>query len=246
MVSLNHLEFAKLQPQSTRNKRVASANCHATLPVMISSYSTETTRLICGSTKHGAKNNGFLFKVFPVWWKWFRTRNMWCHSDVLFDLWYYTPRKLTWNLKVTPLKRNIIFQTFILGSKCINLLVFGGVILPPWHFCNHCLRGASCRRAIGTADERTHLSSFCQEEPGWDGESVNDSGVGVGGCWLDWAVPSDEHSNEQPGWPFFLLWKCRANGRNKVRGGSNIIRGWDWLHQLANQQTTQLGKQPNH
>ena len=166
---------------------------------------------------------------------------MWCHSDVLFDLWYYTPRKLTWNLKVTPLKRNIIFQTFILGSKCINMLVFGGVILPPWH-CNHCLRGASCRRAIGTADERTHLSSFCQEEPGWDGESVNDSRVGVGGGWLDWAVPSDEHSNEQPGWPFFLLWKCRANGRNKVRGGSNIIRGWgwDWLHQLANQQTTQL------
>ena len=59
MVSLNHLEFAKLQPQSTRKKGVASANCHATLPVMISSYSTETTRLICGSTKHGAKNNVF-------------------------------------------------------------------------------------------------------------------------------------------------------------------------------------------
>ena len=105
-----------------------------------------------------------------------------CHSDVLFD---FPPKTNGWNLKITPLKKKIIFQTFILGFK---MLVFGAVILPPWHFYHlgtfrgsllHSkgwrqsllyLRGASCRRAIGTADERTHLSSFCQEKPGWDGE----------------------------------------------------------------------------
>ena len=33
------------------------------------------------------------------------------------------PRKLTWNLKITPLKRIFVFQTSILG---LQLLVFGG------------------------------------------------------------------------------------------------------------------------
>lgn len=145
-----------------------------------------------------------------------------------------------------PSKRNIIFHSFIFGLK---ILVFLGVILPPWHFCNHCLWGASCRRAIGAADERTHLSSFCQEEPGWDGESVNDSGVGVGGGWLGCAavlclVMSIQMSSLDDDFSYYK--SVELNGRNKVRGGSNIIRGWDWLHQLANQQTTQPSKQPNH
>lgn len=34
------------------------------LPVMISNYATETTRLICGSTKHGAKINVFCLRLF--------------------------------------------------------------------------------------------------------------------------------------------------------------------------------------
>ena len=50
-----------------------------------------------------------------VWWTKFFYMN--CPSHVL-------PRKPRWNLKITPLKRKLIFQTSILGFQ---LLVFGSV-----------------------------------------------------------------------------------------------------------------------
>ena len=40
------------------------------------------------------------------------------------------PRKLTWNLKITPLKRNVIFQTSILGFH-VSFRVYIYIIPPP-------------------------------------------------------------------------------------------------------------------
>ena len=44
----------------------------------------------------------------------------------LVPIYEHTPRKLTWNLKITPLKGKIIFRTSILGFK---MWVFGGICL---------------------------------------------------------------------------------------------------------------------
>ena len=56
-------------------------------------------------------------------------KNWWIFQKKNRDVSFFgvLPRKLTWNLKITCLKRKLIFQTFILGFK---MLVFLGVRVP--------------------------------------------------------------------------------------------------------------------